>query len=275
MDPLSLVLQTFGVRADVFFTGNLCNLQDFSEESGQRGHLHILKSGALDLIDKRGKRLRIEEPTVIFFPRGEQHRFIPDAESGADLVCATLEYAKISTSPIAKALPSHLLLPMKAYPKFPVICDALFAEAFSEEYGRITAINRWLDLFLIEILRTCLQNNLITTGLMAGLAHPKLAKAMAAIHTEPAKHWTLDSLAAEAFMSRAKFAASFKDVIGQTPASYLLDWRMTLARSMLKKGKPVNEVAEAIGYENSSAMARVFKKVVGVSPKQFQLRGDQ
>ncbi|GLR72179.1 helix-turn-helix transcriptional regulator [Agaribacter marinus] len=271
MDPLSLVLQTFGVRADVFFTGNLCNLHDFTEENGQRGHLHILKSGALDLISKSGSRQRVNKPTVIFFPRGEKHRFVPDPLTGADIVCATLEYNELSTNPIAKALPPELVLSMESYPKFPKICDALFDEAFSDEYGRVTAINRWLDLFLIEILRVCLMNKLITTGLMAGLADSKLANAIVAIHTRPAENWTVDTLAAEAFMSRAKFAASFKQVIGQTPASYMLDWRMILARSLLKNGLAVSEVSEAIGYENSSAMARVFKKVLGVSPKQFQL----
>lgn len=73
-----------------------------------------------------------------------------------------------------------------------------------------------------------------------------------------------------AFMSRSKFADLFRDVVGETPGEYLTDWRMNVAQSALLKGDTVSVVAEKVGYENGSALARAFRKKLNVSPKVWQ-----
>ena len=77
-------------------------------------------------------------------------------------------------------------------------------------------------------------------------------------------------MAAEALLSRSKFAEVFKETVGQTPADYLTNWRISLSQDLLRKGKPVNLVANLVGYENGSVLARVFRKKIGVSPKVWQ-----
>ena len=72
-----------------------------------------------------------------------------------------------------------------------------------------------------------------------------------------------------ALMSRSKFAAVFKDNIGRPPNEYITELRLTLAQELLKKKKPVNIVANEVGYEHGSALARVFKKKLGLSPKEW------
>ena len=103
--------------------------------------------------------------------------------------------------------------------------------------------------------------------MLAGLADPRLAKALTAIHDAPKKSWTLDDLAGIAGMSRTRFAEHFRARIGQTPIDYLTVWRMTVARQLLARGKPVKSVALQVGYQSAAAFSRVFSRVTGQAPR--------
>jgi AraC-like DNA-binding protein len=73
-------------------------------------------------------------------------------------------------------------------------------------------------------------------------------------------------------MSRARFALHFQQVVGQTPMDYLTGWRVGLAMAELRRGRPVGQVAQQVGYASASALARVFGARLGVSPMAW-LRG--
>ncbi len=67
----------------------------------------------------------------------------------------------------------------------------------------------------------CVTVQLTQGGTLAGLADPRLAKALIAIQDDPALQWSLTSMAELAGMSRARFAVKFREVTGETPADYL------------------------------------------------------
>lgn len=269
MDALSEVLKRFNVVSNVFFSGNLCNLSDFATEYKQ-GHIHVLRSGSLTLLSEEKSRLVIDEPTLLFFPAGRAHRIIPDPSHGADLVCASVEYQDANTNPVASALPSFMRFTLSEHQRLEKAADWLFDEAFSDLPGRLPMINRLCDIFIIEVLREVLANDTIQQGMLAGLSHPQLAKVISAIHSSPAKAWSLELMAELAFMSRSKFAASFREVLGETPGDYLNNWRMSLVQNALLKGESVSTIATDVGYENGSALARAFRKKFDMSPKQWQ-----
>ena len=114
------------------------------------------------------------------------------------------------------------------------------------------------------------QTGELVQGVLAGLAHPQLAKVIMAIHQAPAEAWTLEKMLELAHMSRSKFAEEFRRTLGQSPGDYVIEWRVTVAQNLLKKNKPVGWIANEVGYENSSALARVFRKKTGLSPKEWQ-----
>ena len=55
------------------------------------------------------------------------------------------------------------------------------------------------------------------------------------MHRDPARSWTVESLAAEARMSRSAFAVRFKELVGESPLHYVTRWRMLVAMKWLQE----------------------------------------
>jgi AraC-like DNA-binding protein len=124
-------------------------------------------------------------------------------------------------------------------------------------------------------VRHVVGSGIVAGGVLAGLADPRLAKALTAIHEEPKKPWLLEDLADLAGMSRTRFAAHFRAVVGRTPIDYLTLWRMAIAGQLLAKGKPVKAVATQVGYESPAAFSRVFSRLTGQAPRDLQSAFDK
>ena len=108
-----------------------------------------------------------------------------------------------------------------------------------------------------------------------GLGDPRLARALDAMHKHPETSWSLEALAQSAGMSRARFAAHFRQVVGITPFDYLTNWRMAVAQTMLLQGKSLKRIAPAVGYANSTALTRVFRARLGVPPSDWIARSQK
>jgi len=272
MDQLSKILQNLSFNADVFFSGNLCGIQSMGGADSNKGHLHLLKSGILTLVCEDGHKITLDKPTVIFMPGPTKHQIIAKESSEAQLVCADIEFHSGSGSALVNALPKFLCLDIDKNDQLGKTADWLFAEAFIEQPGRQVIVNKLGDIFLVQILRHVIKEGIVIQGMLAGMAHPHLARLMSALHKQPEQPWTIDLMAETALMSRAKFAALFKYSVGQTPIDYLTDLRIAIAQELLKNDKPVSFVANEVGYEHGSALARVFRKKTGLSPKEWLLK---
>ncbi len=123
---------------------------------------------------------------------------------------------------------------------------------------------------LVEALRLHVAGENNSPGWLAGLADGSLRPALACMHREPARVWTLSELAHATGMSRTAFAQRFRARVGQTPMEYLTNWRMALAAKLLKdEKKPVSFVAASVGYQSESAFSATFKRHRGSSPRTF------
>jgi AraC-like DNA-binding protein len=73
--------------------------------------------------------------------------------------------------------------------------------------------------------------------------------------------WTVDELAGMSNMSRATFARVFQEVLGDAPMRYLTDWRMTVARDLLRsQDLALIEVAERVGDSSLYAFSTAFRR---------------
>lgn len=71
------------------------------------------------------------------------------------------------------------------------------------------------------------------TGWLAGVRDPDVGKTLALLHREPARPWTIATLAAEVGISRSVLAERFQHFLADTPIGYLTRWRLHLAARLL------------------------------------------
>ncbi|MCF4997982.1 helix-turn-helix domain-containing protein [Pseudomonas syringae] len=269
MDRLSTLLSHFGVNAGTFHSGAFCGI---SAHDGHQvcGHVHLLQAGQLLVKLGDAPDVRLTEPTLIFFPKPYPHRLFADEAAGAQLVCASLTFDGGAGNALAAALPDYLMLKLDEIPELAGTLDWLFKEAFDGHCGREAVMDRLFELLVILLLRHLLGSRDQRPGMMAGLADARLARPLSLIHEQPAKAWSVAELAAAANLSRAGFAEHFRKVVGQTPVDYLVSWRISLAQKRLREGRPIALIAEEVGYESPSALARAFRRKTGLSPREWK-----
>lgn len=267
-DPLALLLQRFSLSAGVFHVGQICGVLNFAQDA-THGHVHLIKQGPAQLIDASGVVTVVHEPTLIFMPRPDAHRLVTDERQGAEVVCANILFGVGGLNPITTSLPSVLMIKLEELPGAQAWLALVDEEAFSPQPGRQAALDRLCEVLMIRLLRHCLKHGLTQGGTLAGLADPKLSKALNAMHAEPANPWQLHELAEVAGMSRARFAAHFRAVTGHTPADHLAAWRVLVAQDLLRSGRALKHVALDVGYGSVSAFSRVFARKVGCTPSAW------
>lgn len=273
MDRLATLLSHFSLHAGVFYTGNICGIHDFAGDS-VRGHIHLIRRGPVQVLGVTQRVFDITEPTVLFLPRPDTHRLVADDRTGADVVCATVQFGGGGRNPITDSLPGVVMVKLTELPGVDALLGLMFGEAFAERHGRQAVLDRLCEVLLIRLLRHSIDQGLTQGGTLAGLADARLAKAIAAIHADPAQERDLSSMAALAGMSRARFAVRFRQVTGATPADYLAAWRVMMAQGLLKKGRQLKHVADDVGYGSASALTRAFVRKLGCSPTEW-LKGAQ
>jgi AraC-like DNA-binding protein len=104
-------------------------------------------------------------------------------------------------------------------------------------------------------------------GWFVALADPVIGPALEALHADPARHWTVEELAAQGRSGRAAFAKRFRELVGSAPLAYLRSWRMTLAAEYLADPDvTVGAVARRVGYSDAFTFSAAFKRERGVAP---------
>ena len=271
VDRLAALLSRFDLQARVFHTGPLCQNLWFDAGEGF-GHLHLLRGGVLDIETGGAGVVRVETPSMVFYPAPIGHRLIPIGDAGCDLVCATLDFGSRTRNPLIRSLPGMVVIPLADTTSLATSLGLLFDEVLKPKWGRQALLDRLAEVVVIQTLRYVIDQGFVRDGVLAGLADARLSGAITAIHADPAREWTLAEMAACSGMSRARFAAHFRDVVGETPGTYLVQWRVSVAQTLLKQGKPLKLIANLVGYANPSALTRAFTATTGISPTQWAAR---
>lgn len=127
---------------------------------------------------------------------------------------------------------------------------------------------RLADILVIQAIRFWIANDPAAQKGWLGALHDKqIGRAIALIHRDPARNWTVASLASSVGMSRSAFAARFTELIGEPAMRYVSRWKMHAAITLLKADEtPLARLASRLGYESEAAFSRAFKRFVGLSP---------
>ena len=145
--------------------------------------------------------------------------------------------------------------------------DRMRQELAFAQPGSVLIAQHLANMIFVEALRLHLGEGK-GVGWLSALSNRWVGAAIAAIHREPARRWTVESLAVDVGMSRSSLAARFKQFVGEGPIEYLTRWRMLLAGRRLSRGDTVGTVARAFGYESESAFSTAYKRVMGSPPRR-------
>lgn len=239
----------------------------------QPGDLALVPHGA-------GHALRSEAetpaPGILELEReqvSDRYEILRHGQGGAltTLICGAVRFDHPAARDLFEILPQVIHIEASNSPQMDWIQSTLrlmAAEAKEPRPGGEAVITRLADILVIQAIRSWLETDpAAQTGWLGALQDRQIGHAISLIHHDPARAWTVASLADEVAMSRSAFAARFTALVDEPAMQYVTRWRMHVALNALKEeGATVAELASRLGYRSEAAFARAFKRVIGISP---------
>jgi AraC-like DNA-binding protein len=297
MDAMSQVLRSLRLRGSFYAVWDLAAPWGLSFRRARYAPFHYMESGSMWMVTDDGRQVHLEQGDVLVLFDGAGHR-IGDRPGGAvepieeviargpegwthrhggrgepcRLVCGKFAIDERDSGPASlMQLPAivHLRGPDGAFTR---LLELLVQELRSSAAGAERAAALLTETLLIHVLREVVaQAEPGATGWMAGLRDPQIARALAVIHAEPEKPWTLATLARVAGLSRSVFAERFHACVDAPPMAYLARWRLQLAGRWLRETSlSVSEVFHRLGYASAAAFHRAFKRVHELAPSAYR-----
>ena len=189
----------------------------------------------------------------------------------ATIICGAVRFDHPAAARLVTLLPKVICVNAWNSPELEWIQSTLrlmAVEAQEMRPGGETIVTRLADILVIQAIRSWIAKDpAAQTGWLGALQDNQIGRALALVHRDPAKPWTVESLANEVAMSRSAFAARFTSVVGEPVMHYVARWRMNVALTWLKQDDaPLGEMAGRLGYESEAAFSRTFKRLIGCSP---------
>jgi AraC-like DNA-binding protein len=255
---------------------------------------HLVCEGRAWIAPERGAGLWLETGDLVLFPFGAGHTILdhpaspsvpyhqmkrPPSAGTHALLCGAYKFGAskldVSADPVLAMLPEavHVRVDqVDATPGFAPLLANLREEVQGSRPGRDAVICSLVGAAFIYMVRSWLSSKAAAEpGWIGAPRDPRLSRALAAIHVNPAERWSVEKLAELATMSRASFARRFVQVVGETPLAYVAARRLDLAARLLSDSdQQLGEIAAAVGYESEFALSRAFKRSRNVAPGRFR-----
>ena len=274
---------------------------------GPASHLiiyHYIVEGDLriQVEGEDGEGLVISAGEVVVLPRNDRHLMGSDLRlppvAGSDIVhapkdgglfsihhggsgrrtrmvCGFLGCASAEGNPVLSTLPPLLKLNIDKGGAAEWIRSTFqyaAEEVASGRPGSGTVLAKLSELLFVEAVRSyaeALPEG--QTGWLAGLRDPHVGRALALMHRDITRRWTVDDLGREVGLSRSALADRFIRLIGVPPMHYLASWRMQVATQKLRNtNASLAQVAEVVGYDSEAAFSRAFKRAIGAAPATWR-----
>jgi len=190
-------------------------------------------------------------------------------------VCGYLLCDRRMSRPLFDSLPRLLRVPLGDAPGAGWVTDLLrvgVRETAAANPGSASMLAKLSELLFVEAMRRYAASLPAgRTGWLAAMRDPQLGRALALMHAEPGRAWTVEDLAREVALSRSALGERFAELVGEPPMQYLTRWRLALAAQSLRSGgEPVGRIAERIGYDSEAAFNRAFKREFGAPPAKWR-----
>ncbi len=281
-DALSEVLYLLNLDVDIYHNAKVCGDWRINEHKLGATCFHIVTLGRCVLNAPGLFEGMLECGDLVIFPKEvthsihpvktlagkQQHLAFQESEDieGTGILCGEVHFQHQGCRYLFDALPPLFII---KYDEAGLWLQSLL-KMLVEENHKIGMASKVIFDKLAELLFTyTLRQYLLDTpeniGVLSIYGHPRIAKAVSAIHKHPEQAWTLELMAGEAMLSRSAFAETFKKISGWTAGQYLTWWRMQVAWYLLKQGDTITQVSTKVGYQSESSFSRAFQKLFGIS----------
>lgn len=254
--------------------------------------IHLVEHGSLEVqLDDPVRTLTLHAGDLCLLPTAREHvlragNAVPTrdlswadhlgndqvAEGGVRWVTGRFSVEDAAAKPLLAVLPPAIVV--AATPErewLAVSLRLLLAEVDGPSPGAAVMISRILDLLFIHTLREWAAREGATPGWLTAALDPVLAPVLAAVHRNPGRRWSVTELAGIALLSRSAFTERFTRVLGQSPGTYVSDYRLDRAAQLLRTdARSVGAIATHMGYESEAAFSRAFARRFGAPPRRWR-----
>lgn len=300
MDVLSELLADLRVESSVYCRYEMSEPWALAYPPGQMAGFHLVVEGTVLLVMEGRDPLRLETGDLVVLPHPTGHvlrghapalaapldevlsrqrdglslRYGGAGERAAYL-CGGIRFSAGGDHPLLSALPDVIHIPRSQAAELPWLethMNAIACEATSGRPGAEMVMARLSDVLFVQAVRAHLAAlPEVAAGWPGALRDPPVAKALSAIHRQPERPWTVESLGRMAGMSRSHFAERFAKSVGEPPLAYLSRWRMHRARTLLREPSVrMGRIARMLGYGSEAAFSTAVKRWNGMAPSEFR-----
>jgi AraC-like DNA-binding protein len=301
MGPLTDILQDLRLKSSFYCRSDVCAPWGlaFSIQDGPAFHIFLVGQGYLRM-DSQNTSLQAGD--VVLLPHSVAHDLVSGTknlavpieklssthvgdnaafltlEGDGDrslLICGRVRFAGLVEHPLIALLPKMLIL-HTAHKQDTGQEDEwlgstlrmLAEEAYSLRPGSMAVMKRLADILVLQTIRAWLDGNANQQeGWLAALRDPEIGKVLVSIHQQAEYRWTVNSLAAQAHLSRSVFSERFSRLVGMAPMQYVTHWKMHLASNWIEEDRlSLREVTHRLGYSSEAAFSRAFRRYMQLPP---------
>lgn len=158
------------------------------------------------------------------------------------------------------------------YPANPAFITKLISEMEYEFLGNQTGCDRILEIkteeLFLRIGRALLEKE---KELIEARTLERFHNLRSELFASLGNSWTIRQMADRVYLSESRFYALYKAIYGISPTADLINAKVDSAKNMLfAKEKSVEEIAQALGYQNTTHFIRQFKERTGTTPARYK-----
>jgi AraC-like DNA-binding protein len=301
-DTVTELLTALTVQSSVYCLSELRAPWGFEVSGANVAKFHLVLEGECWLHASTLSPVRLGAGELVILSRGERHIMRDEKDSpvvGLEMLIADHpldDQARLrcgGAGPLTRllcggfalgaAIPAPLLALLPRVLHMDAVSTGVIAwlepvfalvrhEADRADPGAQAMFAKLADVFLAQALRSYLIG-----AQQAGLlrleppADPPIETAVALIRDQPARQWTVDTLAREVGMSRTLFCTRFRATVGESPMRHLARIRLGQAAGYLTTTKlSVDAIARRTGYGTSAALSKAFRREYETSPGRYR-----
>ena len=302
-DVLGDVLSTLRFRGSIFFRSELAAPWGISLPHVGIPRFHIAMSGDCFIGAEGEDDVKVEQMEIVMLPRGQSHwiadqpgrELIPSERAGEAcelneplfqqgeitqrIICGLVHFDQESTHPILDSLPHVMHFPnlSSSSPVWMTI-TLLDTEMHRSQTHSGPIVDRLTEVLFMQLLLHHVnddENNQQSTGFLVALRDRHIHHALKLIHREPNYDWTLSSLGERVGMSRATLVRHFKESVGVAPMTYINNWRIMKAYSLVKYSSVALErIAGTVGFASARTLTKAFARQYGCTPNELRRQQD-